>query len=416
MKIAIIGGGASGLFCAAKLYALLKNKNVSIDIIEKDKKVGRKVLMTGNGKGNISNSNVSSIKYNSDFVSHSLDCLSYLDLVNFFESKGVLLTKDEEGRVYPRSETSNTILDTLRSSYESNFINEVLETNVERLNFEKEKIRVIGKNFNKLYDYVVVTTGTKAGLNNIPNNFNEELIKSTNHKLTSSYPALSPLFVKENIASLRGVRAKVKASMEIDKLYEVEGEVLFKDDSLSGICMFELSTFYARNMIKNKLNKVSLELDFLKEYKVEFLIDKLKEILNNLPNNDASLLLNGFFPKMLAKYILDASKLNLKGRKNKDLNDKELEIIALNIKKQRFNIETKKTSSNCQVMVGGVDLNEVNPSTLESKLHSNLFFGGEVLNIDGQCGGFNLHFAFASGNLIAESISKRIGEQYEKNS
>ena len=266
--------------------------------------------MTGNGKGNISNSNVSSIKYNSDFVSFTLDHLSYLDLVNFFESKGVLLTKDEEGRVYPRSETSNTILDTLRSSYESNFINEVLETNVERLNFEKEKIRVIGKNLNKLYDYVVVTTGSKAGLNNIPNNFNEELIKSTDHKLTPAYPALSPLFIKENIASLRGVRAKVKASMEIDKLYEVDGEVLFKDDSLSGICMFELSTFYARNMIKNKLNKVSLELDFLKEYKVEFLIDKLKEIRNNLPNNDASILLNGFFPKMLAKYILDATVIS----------------------------------------------------------------------------------------------------------
>jgi predicted flavoprotein YhiN len=146
------------------------------------------------------------------------------------------------------------------------------------------------------------------------------------------------------------------------------------------------------------------------------LIDKLKEIRKNLPNNDASLLLNGFFPKMLAKYILDASKLNLKGRQNKDLDDKELEIIALNIKKHKFNVETKKTSSNCQVMVGGVNLNEVNPLTLESKLHSNLFIGGEVLNIDGQCGGFNLHFAFASGNLIAESISKRIGEQYEKNS
>ena len=86
------------------------------------------------------------------------------------------------------------------------------------------------------------------------------------------------------------------------------------------------------------------------------------------------------------------------------IDDKELEIIALNIKKQKFNIETKKTSNNCQVMVGGVDLNEVNPSTLESKLHSNLFFGGEVLNIDGQCGGFNLHFAFASAYYVAQNI------------
>ena len=118
---------------------------------------------------------------------------------------------------------------------------------------------------------------------------------------------------------------------------------------------------------------------------------------------------------MLAKYILDTSKINLKGRKNKELKDEELEIIASNIKKQSFNIDTKKTSTNCQVMVGGVGLEDVRCDTLESKLHPNLFFGGEVLNIDGQCGGFNLHFAFASGNLIAESISKRIGEQYEKN-
>lgn len=415
MKIAIIGGGASGLLCAAKLNALFKN-NISIDIIEKDKKVGRKIIMTGNGKGNISNTNVNEAKYNDNFVKFALENFSYLDLVNFFESKGVLLTKDEEGRVYPRSETSNTILDTLRSSYESKLINEVLETNIERLNFEKNQIRVVGKNFNKLYDYVVVTTGSKASLNNVPNNFNEGLISSTNHTLTSFYPALSPLYIKESIASLRGIRAKVKANMELDKAYSVEGEVLFKDDSLSGICMFELSTFYARNMIKNRINKLSLELDFLKEFKVEFLIDKLKGIRKNLPDNDASLLLNGFFPKMLAKYILDSTKLELKGRKNKDLNDKELEIIALSIKKQKFNIDTKKTSNNCQVMVGGICLDEVNASTLESKLHSNLYFGGEVLNVDGQCGGFNLHFAFASGNLIAESIFKRIGEQYEKNS
>lgn len=415
MKIAIIGGGASGLFCAARLNALLNSKNVSIDIIEKDKKVGRKILMSGNGKGNISNSNVDETKYNDKFVSEAIGRFSYLDLTNFFECNGVLLNKDEEGRVYPRSETSNTILDALRASYDSMNIREVIETNIERVNFEKDLIRVVGRDFNELYDYVIITTGSKAGLSNLPSNYNESLIASTGHRLTKFYPALSPIYVKENVSSLRGVRAKIKAKMTLDKLYEVNGEVLFKDDSLSGICMFELSTFYARNMIENKINKASIEIDFLEEFKVEFLINKLKKIRNNLPNNDACLLLNGFFPKMLAKYILDASKINLKGRKNKELKDEELEIIASNIKKQSFNIDTKKTSTNCQVMVGGVDLEDVRCDTLESKLHPNLFFGGEVLNIDGQCGGFNLHFAFASGNLIAESISKRIGEQYEKN-
>ena len=153
MKIAIIGGGASGLFCAAYLANNLKSRDVFVDIIEKEKKVGRKILLTGNGKGNISNQNVSKEKYNDEFVSNALSSCTYEDVLTFFEERGVLLIQDEEGRIYPRSETSNTILDTLRSSYESNLVNEILETNIERLNFEKEKIRVIGKNFNKLYDY-----------------------------------------------------------------------------------------------------------------------------------------------------------------------------------------------------------------------------------------------------------------------
>ena len=117
MKIAIIGGGASGLFCANKLVELFQNQDISIDIIEKDKRVGKKLLMTGNGKGNISNLNVDSSKYNSTFVTNSLNRLTCNDLYKFFEDKGVLLINDEEGRVYPRSGTANTILDTLRNGY-----------------------------------------------------------------------------------------------------------------------------------------------------------------------------------------------------------------------------------------------------------------------------------------------------------
>lgn len=410
MRIAIIGGGASGLFCANKLAKLFVNHSVSIDIIEKEKRVGKKLLMTGNGKGNISNLNVDSLKYNSTFVSSSLNRLTCNDLYNFFECKGVLLINDEEGRVYPRSGTANTILDTLRNGYSKYNVNEIVDTNVQKLEFIDNKIRVIGNEFNKGYDIIVLTTGSRAGLNNAPTKYNINLIESTGHTLTKMYPALSPIFVLENVASLRGIRAQVKAKINIKDVYEVEGEVLFKDDALSGICMFELSSFYARHMIKNNVNNPNIHLDFLKEYSLEDLISRLKDIKDNMSDNDASSLLNGFFPKMLAKYILDVSKVNIKDRLIKDLKDEELIIIANNIKDQVFNINTNKVSSSCQIMVGGVSLKDVDPNTLESKLHPNLYFGGEVLNVDGQCGGYNLHFAFASGNLIAESIYKRNGE------
>ena len=409
MKIAIIGGGASGLFCAVQLSNLLKKSNISIDIIEKDKRVGKKLLLTGNGKGNVSNKFVGCEKYNDSFVSKALASFTYNDLISFFESKGVLLYTDEEGRVYPRSETSNTILDALRASYDL-CVNEILETSVERLSFENNTIRVIGNNFNKVYDYVVITTGSKAGLNNVPSKYNLDLISSTGHKVTKMYPALSPIYVKENIASLRGIRTKVKASIKMDDSYEVEGEVLFKDDALSGICMFELSTFYARKMINKEVKNAKVGLDLLKEFNEQEVYSKLKDIQNNLGNMQVNLILNGFFPKMLAKYVLDYSKVEVKDRRVKDLNDKELNSITKAIKNLEFNVDTNKVSSNCQIMVGGVNLQEVDSSTLESKLHPNLYFGGEVLNIDGQCGGFNLHFAFASGNLIAHSILKRIGE------
>ncbi len=410
MKIAIIGGGASGLFCANKLVELFQNQDISIDIIEKDKRVGKKLLMTGNGKGNISNLNVNPSKYNSTFVTNSLNRLSCNDLYKFFEDKGVLLINDEEGRVYPRSGTANTILDTLRNGYAKENVNEIVDANVDSLEFLDNKIRVVGNSFNKVYDVVVLTTGSKAGLNNAPAKYNTNLIESTGHTLTKMYPALSPMYVFDSIASLRGIRAKVKAKMFIKDTYEVEGEVLFKDDALSGICMFELSSFYARNMIKGNVNNLNIHLDFLNEYSLEEIVLKLKSMKENLKDEDANTLLNGFFPKMLAKYILDASKINTKDRLIKDLSDEELIVIASNIKDQVFKVNTNKVSSSCQIMVGGVSLKDVDPNTLESKLHHNLYFGGEVLNIDGQCGGYNLHFAFASGNLIAESIYKRNGE------
>lgn len=407
MKIAIIGGGACGLFCAS-LLSTYSNHFECIDIIEKENRTGKKLLQTGNGKGNISNVNVSKEGYNNPtFVENIINSYSFNSLKDFFFKKGVLLTIDEEGRVYPRSQTSNTILDVLRNDIlENNKVNEVLDTEITRIENKGNKIILHGKNFEKEYDKVIIAIGSKASTNMRNSSFSYNLIKSIGHSITKIYPALTPLYVKENVSSIKGLRNKVKATLSLDKNYDAFGEVLFKEDALSGIVMFELSSYYARYIVSHGNREAKIHLDFLEEISLVDLVEVLKDIRRNLATLDAKYILNGIFQKMVAKYILDATKLDFKNRLIKDLLDEELIIIAGNIKDQIFSIDITKTQSNAQVICGGIKLDEVDCNSLRSKLDSNVYFGGEVLNIDGKCGGYNLHFAFACANTIVSDILK----------
>lgn len=400
MKIAIIGGGACGLLITSLLQDKLGN-NDSIDIIEKEDKVGKKLLLTGNGRGNISNVNMSSCFYNDEFAAPIINAFTPNDLINYFDSLGVLTFNDLEGRVYPRSETASTILNALRESYINNpKVKELTGINLKTISKNKDKYLVNGN----IYDVVVVSVGSKAN----SKDYNDYLLKELKHSSTSVYPALTPLFVKENTSSLKGLHAKVKATLKMKEVYETSGELLFKEDSLSGIVMFELSSFYARNKIKGIKEKAIISLDMLKEYSNEEIFNKLINLKELSPFKNASFLLNGFFPKMIAKYILDRSKVEYKNKNYGDLNKKDLEKITNTIKELTFTINENKIPTNGQIIVGGICLNEVDNNTLESKLNKNLYLGGEVLNIDGKCGGYNLHFAFACAKKIATMIEEKL--------
>lgn len=407
MKIAIIGGGACGLFCAS-LLSSYNNLFECIDIIDKENRTGKKLLQTGNGKGNISNINVSKEGYNNpDFVDEIINAFPFEKLKDFFIKQGVLLTIDEEGRVYPRSQTSNTILDVLRNNILKNkSINEILDTEIIRVENKGNRVVLYGKEFVKEYDKVIIAIGSKASTNMRSSNFSYNVVKSIGHNITKIYPALTPIYVKENILSMKGLRCSVKATLSMDKNYVSSGEVLFKDDSLSGIVIFELSTHYARYNVSHGNRDAKIHLDFLEEISLIDLVEILKELRISLANQEAKLLLNGIFPKMIAKYILDASHIDLKNRLIKDLCEEELIIIAGNIKDQIFNIDISKVQNNAQVVCGGIKLGEVYCSSLKSKFNSNIYFGGEVLDVDGRCGGYNLHFAFACANTIVYDILK----------
>ena len=378
MKLAIVGGGASGLMLAS----ILKTNNVDIDIVilEKLDHAGKKILMSGNGKCNLSNTNITTSSYNNEL---GFKIASSFDVEKYFNDLGLLTYKDNEGRVYPISNVSNSVLDVLRNSLKNV---EILENyNVTKINKKDDKYTIVNDKFDFIEaDMVVLATGGKTYYKEC----NGYIISSMlSHRVTSLRPTLSSLKVKENLASIENLRAKVKAKLIANNtvVYEDTGEVLFKKDALSGIVIFQLSSMVARDPFK----KYSIELDLMPSMSEE----QLNKYLMQYPE------MTGMFAKMINQYIVKQS-------------NNTNESIAYNIKNLTFTVIETIEFKNAQVTSGGINVNELK-DTLESKYNDNLYFLGEIIDVDGMCGGYNLHFAFSCANTVAKDINKKVSEDNE---
>ncbi len=380
-EIAIIGGGASGLFCAILLKQYLKNVNVTI--YEAQNKIGKKILQTGNGKCNICNMNISTDNYNTNKIKHIIDDFKPNDLINILNSWGLMTRVDEEGRVYPYSEKATTVLDIFLNKIEEYNIKVITSCYITKIEKNNNNYYIYS-NDNKKYnsDYLVVCTGGSSSITY--NNNGYKLLESLGHKTTNISPSLCALKTKENTKHLSGIRVKCKASITVDGnlKHQTNGEVLFKDDGLSGIAIFILSQFFE----KNKKNIVSLD---LYESKTE---EQLNKELNN---KDLEKQLLGYFPKMINLDLIKRNKNN----------------IGNTIKNYSFEIKDTYGFNTSQVTKGGIKLDEVNLNTFESLKQKDLYISGEVLDVDGTCGGYNLYFAFASAYHIVLDFKKRIGDK-----
>lgn len=378
-RIGIIGGGASGLL----LSILLKKKlpNIEVTVFEALDKVGKKLLQTGNGKGNISNINIQSIYYN-----HSIDLtLNAKDLRELFQDLGLITKVDNEGRVYPYSERTSSILDIFLLNIKKYNVNIVTNCPIDKVKYEDKYILYKNKNIIYNCDYLVLATGGKASINFINVGYN--IAKDFGHSITDLYPSLVALKTKENTKSLAGIRVKCQASIFNDDTLKEStiGEVLFKEDGLSGIAIFILSRHYI-----DKHTRVVLDLCPEKSQK------ELDEALLNT-NIQESLI--GYFPKMV-NYDL----INRLNSSNKS--------IGYIIKNYDFTIIDTYGFKNAQVTRGGVALEEVNLNTNESLIQKNMYILGEALDVDGTCGGYNLHYAFTSAyNCYLDILKKIQGEK-----
>lgn len=365
--VIIIGGGAGGMVAAVK--CALRCKNVLL--LEKNDKLGKKLLATGNGRCNMGNIAPIDGKYNTDFVKPVLSVYDIEAQRDFFASIG-LLTRVEEGRVYPYSMQAATVSNVLRTALEKLGVRVVLS---ERVTDIREGFVVNGKyKANK----IVLATGGIAVTGSDANS----LLSAMGHTVVPEYPALVPFITSSQpLKGLRGVRTDAKVTLFVSdsaQTYSEEGEIIFKDNGISGTAIFALSRYLARA----KGAKAYLEIDFMPEYTES-------EVANIVKRYGG---LDGVFHKEIAKNIIRVASSERPDR------------VAHAIK--HYKVEDAKLGSYelAQISTGGLDVKEFDPVTLESKRVPGLYAIGEALDVDGECGGYNLMWAFGSAMAVAENV------------
>ncbi len=394
-RIAIIGGGACGLWCAQSLIRM--EPNAAITVFERFATVGKKIAMSGNSRGNLTNLNVNPQAYNDPvFVTPTLTKVSGERMMAMFNQRGVLVRADEEGRVYPVSESAQAVADVMKADLLARGVKLQSESNIVNVMYQDHQY-AIG---NEKYDFLVMATGTKAGLSpQLPDISLPTINDKPALAVTRLAPALCAIGVREDIKLLQGLR--VKAAMELcssSGIVKSRGELQIIEKALSGIAVFELSSYLARERVTGQAKTADIYIDFLPELNHSEIVAFLKA--HSQHEEIDVFALEGLLAPRLSQWLLQCNQIDHHG---KNL----IENLAELIKKCRFQVNPSYEPKSNQVYSGGVNPNQIDPETFEARHFPNLFIGGEMLDVDGICGGYNLHFAFASGEVIAQAIAHK---------
>ena len=404
-KIVIVGGGASGLVTA--IYA--KSKNNEVIILEKNDICGKKILATGNGRCNYYNDNQDLTNY----YSTDKECLNKIltddnlsEVVKLFDELGII-PKKRNGYYYPLSNQASSVRNILVSKVEKLGIKIVNNFIVEKVIKEKDKFIIYSKKDSIYADKVVIATGSFASVKNKEEVVGYKILKSFNHKIENVLPTLVQLKANEKyFKKWNGVRSDVCLKLfEDGNLIRKEyGEIQLTDYGISGICTFNISGYVSRGLSNNKSEIVKIDfLPTIGDNKTELL--EFLDSRNNLLNSNNLLdFFEGILNIKLIETILEVSKINV-NRKYSSLSSSEKLVLASNIKEFKLKITGTNDFYRAQTCTGGVSLNEIKLDSMESKLVKDLYIVGELVDVDGVCGGYNLTFAWLSGILAGSDIN-----------
>ena len=399
MRIAIIGGGASGLTCAISIARKAKEfkLNIEVSVFEAKDKTGKKLLATGNGRCNLMNRNQGDFYFdNNGFSAFALKKYDVISNLDFFSSLGLYTRTDEEGRIYPLSNQASSVLDCFRFACEDLKIKTLTDYTVDSIRFQNGKF-IINNKLN--FDKVILACGGKAAVKNF-NGY--ELLTQVGHKVTHIRPSLTKFEVddKKTVKQLKGIKQKGEFSLfnAGELVCKEKGELLFTDYGLSGIAVMQLSAYAVRCG-----KELTVSADFVSELSYNELVEAIKIYAASNTSLKNENLLSGFVQKRLGEIVIKNCGLNLIDRAA-DLTENQIRIIAKNLKKFRFRITAIRGFDDAQVTAGGADTSLFNNKTMESKKIKGLYCIGEILDVDGLCGGYNLHWAWSSARLCGDSI------------
>ena len=402
IKIGIIGAGPAGLMTAI----LAKNENNEIYILERNTKIARKLKMTGGGRCNITNMSfdgdfLDKVVRNKKFVYSSYAKFNNYDLIDFLESEGIATIAEEDGRVFPKSQQSQSLIDFFYKKINDLGIN--LLTNTKVVDIKKNKKFIVKTDDHKFeFDSLVIATGGKSYPKTGSDGLGYDLCKKLGHHISKISPVLVPIFIKDKL-NIKALSLKdVGLSLESDEnsVYQV-GDILINSDFITGPVVLRASSL----IDNDKVNHIYI--DFFTKYTYNELDDLLLDLINQNPKKS---ILN------ILKSIINDSLVGIIGQRlkiDKDLRASELSrnlrmLIIENLKKFELNFLKFGGYESAVVTRGGVDLSEINPSSMMSKKINNLFFVGEILDIDSLTGGYNLQIYFSTAYACSQYIRERI--------
>ena len=402
-EIAVIGGGASGMMAA--ITARKSGKEVVI--LERKDRILKKVLITGNGRCNITNVNANISNYfgkNISSVENILNSFNPQDTMDFFNGLGVVCNEENRGKVYPLSGQASSVVDALRFEAERLGVRIETEFYVRKIEKEGFKFKIYSEERKKIEaGRVIIAAGGQSYPELGSNGSGFELAKELGHSVTKLSPSIVQLKTeKHQVKGLQGITtdAAVTAYGDNKKICTYDGELLFTDYGISGNVVFNIS--FVMPLYKN----VEFEIDFMEKFDYNELYEILKERKKIMSHLTMENYFNGMINKKLGQFLSKMSGIEKLSKPVKDLNDSEIRKLCTVLKKYRVKILDTTGFKNAQITAGGVSLDEVNPETLESKIVKGLYFSGEVLDVYGECGGFNLQWAWASGYIAGKNVAK----------
>lgn len=404
-KVIVIGAGPAGM-----MAAISAAENHEVILLEGNERIGKKLFITGKGRCNVTNAKDISeffdfIPGNPHFLYSALYTYTNIDVMNFFENAGVKLKVERGSRVFPNSDKSSDIISGLSRGLNETGVDLRLHSKVKDVIFNNNKIEaVILENGSKVKgDYFIITTGGKSYPLTGSTGIGFDLAKKMGHSIVELKPSLVPIEIEESWVrelqglSLRNIELKIKNKKNSKVVYSGQGEMLFTHFGISGPLVLSGSRF-----IKDgERFEISLDLKpALEEKQLDLRIQK--DFKKNL-NKDFKNSLDELLPKKLIPVIIELSGIDENKKVNSITKEERRTLLNL-LKNLTFTVKGLRDIAEAIVTAGGVSTKEIDPSTMKSKIVDNLYFAGEVIDVDAFTGGYNVQIALSTGYLAGKSI------------